>query len=74
MTVTGICLAYNELAYSVTIEDTVSTDTSTREKNKILNNILDQVLTIVESNGDSVVDSFGIILDSYGKLSVRRDK
>lgn len=62
----GKLLAYNELAYSVTIEDTVPTDTKESEKNKILNNILDQVLTIVESNGDSVIDSFGIILDSYG--------
>lgn len=62
----GNLLAYNELAYSVTIEDTVPSDTGTKEKNKILNNILDQVLTIVESNGDSVIDSFGIILDSYG--------
>ena len=62
----GNLLAYNELAYSVTIEDTVPSDTGTKEKNKILNNILDQVLTIVESHGDSVIDSFGIILDSYG--------
>ncbi len=62
----GNLLAYNELAYSVTIEDTVPSDTSVKDKNKILNDILDQVLTIVESNGDSVIDSFGIILDSYG--------
>ena len=62
----GNLLAYNELAYSVTIEDTVPSDTGTKEKNKILNDILDQVLTIVESHGDSVIDSFGIILDSYG--------
>ena len=70
----GNLLAYNELAYSVTIEDTVSSDTSVKDKNKILNDILDQVLTIVESNGDSVIDSFGIILDSYRQLSVQRDK
>ena len=62
----GNLLAYNELAYSVTIEDTVPADTGEKEKNKILNNILDKVLTIVESNGDSVIDSFGIILDAYG--------
>ena len=62
----GDLLAYNELAYSVTIEDTVPSDTSSKEKNKIINEILDKVLTIVEANGDSVIDSFGIILDSSG--------
>ena len=36
------------------------------KKNAALNKILDQVLSIVESNGDSVVSSFGIILDSSG--------
>lgn len=63
----GELIAYNELAYSVTIEDTIPTDTNAEEKNKILNGILDKVLTIVESNGDSVIDSFGIILDSAGE-------
>ena len=63
----GNLLAYNELAYSVTIQDTVPTSTSSDDKNKILNNILDKVLRIVEANGDSVIDSFGIILDSAGE-------
>ena len=62
----GELIAYNELAYSVTIEDTVPSDKSAKERNRILNGILDQVLTIVESHGDSVIDSFGIILDSTG--------
>ena len=62
----GNLLAYNELAYSVTIQDTVPTNTSSEDKNEILNNTLDQVLSIVENNGDSVIDSFGIILDSAG--------
>ncbi|HIX63963.1 MAG TPA: penicillin-binding protein [Candidatus Mediterraneibacter colneyensis] len=63
----GNLLAYNELAYSVTIKDTVPTNTDSDEKNEILNNTLDKVLTIVEQNGDSVIDSFGIILDSSGE-------
>lgn len=63
----GELIAYNELAYSVTIEDTIPTDTNAEEKNEILNGILDKVLTIVESNGDSIIDSFGIILDSAGE-------
>lgn len=61
----GNLLAYNELAYSVTIEDTI-TASSTADKNKLLNAVLDKVLTIVESHGDTVIDSFGIILDSAG--------
>ena len=63
----GELIAYNELAYSVTIEDRVPTDTGAKEKNEILNTVLDKVLTIVEKNGDSVIDSFGIILDSAGE-------
>lgn len=66
----GNLLAYNQLAYSVTInlstvENSITTDKRS-EKNAALNKILDQVLSIVESNGDSVVSSFGIILDSSG--------
>lgn len=61
----GNLLAYNELAYSVTIEDTITANTR-EEKNQQLNAVLDKVLSIVESHGDSVIDSFGIILDSAG--------
>ncbi len=62
----GNLLAYNELAYSVIIEDMIPADTDQDGKNEILNTVLDKVLTIVEKNGDSVIDSFGIILDSSG--------
>ncbi len=63
----GTLIAYNELAYSVTIEDTIPTGTDPDEKNEILNRVLDKVMSIVEANGDSVIDSFGIILDSAGQ-------
>ena len=63
----GSLIAYNELAYSVTIEDTIPTGTDPDEKNEILNRVLDKVMSIVEANGDSVIDSFGIILDSAGQ-------
>ena len=43
----GEVIAYNELAYSVTIEDIIPTDTKTEDKNKILNDTLDSVLSIV---------------------------
>ena len=56
----------NLIAYNVTIVDTLSTDMGDDERNETINGILDQVLNIVEKNGDSVIDSFGIILDSSG--------
>ena len=56
----GNLLAYNELAYSVTIQDTLPTNMGSDERNETLNGILNKVL-------DSVIDSFGIILDSAGE-------
>lgn len=58
----GNLLAYNELAYAVTIEDNITGN----DRNKRLNEILAKVIEIVESHGDSVVDSFGVVLDSSG--------
>lgn len=58
----GNLLAYNELAYSVTIEDNITGDS----RNKRLNKILDKIIKIVESNGDSVISDFGVVLDSAG--------
>ena len=63
----GNILASNELAYSVTIKDTVPADADSDEKNEILNNTLDKVLELVEKNGDSVIDSFGVILNQAGE-------
>lgn len=59
----GNLLAYNELAYAVIIEDTVQSDDN---RNETLNGILEDVIEIVESHGDSVISSFGIVLDSSG--------
>lgn len=59
----GNLLAYDELAYSITIEDPTSSDQSTAKRNKIINRILEKVRDIVEENGDSIIHSFGIILD-----------
>ena len=56
----GNIIAYNDLAYSVIIEDNITGS----DKNKKLNKILDTVLNMVESNGDTVVNSFGIVLNS----------
>lgn len=58
----GNLLAYNELAYSVTLEDNITGS----DRNEILNGILEKVIQIVESNGDSVINDFGVVLDSAG--------
>lgn len=59
----GNLLAYNELAYSVTIEDNGEYDT-TAQKNKALNKEISRIIDIVESNGDSVISDFSIVLDA----------
>lgn len=63
----GELLAYNELAYSVTIEDNGDYSSMTlKEKNKIINETVEEVIDIVESNGDTVISDFGIILNALG--------
>ena len=60
----GRLLAYNELAYSITIEDDGSfDDLSQSEKNNALNQTILNTIRIIESNGDRVVSSFDIIVD-----------
>ena len=67
----GNLLAYNELAYSVTIEDNGSYD-SIAQQNKVLNKTISSVIKMVESNGDTVINNFGIILDSNTIISLLR--
>ena len=59
----GNLLAYNELAYSVTLEDDIPSD---ENRNTTLNQTLENVINIVEAHGDSVISDFGIVLDSAG--------
>ena len=56
----GNLLAYNDLAYSVIIEDNIVGE----DKNERLNSILDEVMNMVESNGDTIINNFGIVLNS----------
>ena len=53
----GEVLAYNELAYSITIEDNGSYD-STKEKNKLLNAEIADIITALEKNGDDIINNF----------------
>ena len=59
----GNLLAYNELAYSVTIEDNGTYDSS-EEKNKALNYELFRLLQVLDKNKDTINNDFYI---SYSK-------
>ena len=58
----GKLLAYNELAYSVTIEDVYESG----NKNALLNATLLRTIHILESNGDDTINDFSIYLDKNG--------
>ena len=60
----GNLLAYNELAYSVTIEDVYE---SGRSKNANLNQTIRRLITMIEANGDHVINDFHIELDKSGE-------
>ena len=55
----GELLAYNELAYTITIEDNGSYD-STKDKNKQLNAMIAEIITEIEKNGDQITNNFKI--------------
>lgn len=62
----GVLLAYNELAYNVTIEDVYESGT---EKNRNINETLLKVIDIIEGNGDKIINDFNIILDEDGRFA-----
>lgn len=64
----GNLLAYNELSYSVTIEDN-GTYSSTSVKNESLNAEIAQLITALEKNGDSISNDFRITLNDDGTYS-----
>ena len=61
----GKLLAYNQLAYSVTLED-VGTYRSNTARNLALNGIIYNTIKIIESHGDSVLKNFRISMDKDG--------
>lgn len=64
----GKLLAYNKLAYSVTIEDN-GTYKSTDAKNEALNEEIAQVITALEKNGDSITNDFKIDFTENGSYA-----
>lgn len=59
----GKLLAYNELAYSVTIEDVYE---SGKGKNARLNDTIYKLIRMIEENGDNVINDFHVVLDRNG--------
>lgn len=59
----GQLLAYNDLAYSVTIEDVYE---SGRMKNKNINETIYKVIKMIEKSGDEIIRDFDIYLDGAG--------
>lgn len=59
----GEVLAYNELAYSITIEDNGTYD-STKEKNEKLNAELAEIIAALQKNNDEIVNNFKIVYEN----------
>lgn len=66
----GELLAYNELAYSVTIEDVYE---SGRGKNARLNQTIRRLIAIIEENGDQVISDFHIEVGKNGDYQYNVD-
>lgn len=64
----GKLLAYNELSYSVTIEDSGYYN-DILDKNARLNKELYEIIKIIEGNGDSVTNNFSIVLNDKGEFA-----
>lgn len=62
----GNVLAYNELAYSVKIEDVFE---SNKNKNRTMNDTIYRLIQMIEKNGDHVITDFGIIIDENGDFA-----
>lgn len=57
----GKLLAYNDLAYNVTIEDVYETG---KNRNSLLNKTLLSAIHVIESHGDHIIGDFSIVLNN----------
>ncbi len=62
----GKLLAYNDLAYTVKIEDVFEDSNS---KNKKLNDNIHALIRMVEKNDDTIIQDFNIIIDDAGEYA-----
>ena len=63
----GNLLAYNELAYSVTIEDVYE---SGRTRNAKLNETIYKLIKMIEQSGDQIINDFHLVLDNNGNYQI----
>lgn len=61
----GNVLAYNELAYSVKIEDVYENT----NKNRNMNETIYRLIKLIEKNGDKVITDFKIVVDEDGEFA-----
>lgn len=61
----GNILAYDELAYSVKIEDVYENSSN---KNRELNATVYDLIRKIEKNGDHIITDFNIVLDEHGNF------
>lgn len=61
----GYVLAYNELAYSVKIEDVYENT----NKNANMNDTIYRLIKLIERNGDKVITDFKIVVDEDGDFA-----
>lgn len=66
----GNLLAYNEIAYTVTMTDEIE---NSSERGTILNSICHDTAAIIEKYGDSLTIDFNIELDSEGNYAFKSD-
>lgn len=59
----GNVLAYDELAYSVKIEDVYENSSN---KNRELNATIYKLIKMIEKNGNHIITDFNIVLDEHG--------
>ncbi len=62
--VNGTLLAYNDLAYTVKIEDVFE---SSNSKNTQLNANIHKLIQMIEKNGDNIVNDFNIMINEAGQ-------
>ncbi len=64
----GVLLAYNDITYSVTLMDTDSISS-----NETLNAMLNKIIHIIESNGDSINIDFGLAIDKNDNVTFTKE-
>lgn len=62
----GVLLAYNDLAYTVKIEDVFESSTT---RNQQLNDNILKLIKMIEKNGDEIIQDFHVIIDESGEYA-----